>query len=205
MNQPSSDPESPVNRGIAILAWGSLEWSLRELIVKGRWHADGPTLKLEFSRQSHDGRLTIVIDAVSGVPCQSGWWESGLEVLDAAKANLANREGTGTVGAIDLRTGRRDGRDLAAVESIAAWMQERPALKAVIWTDLKPKFGKDGNGEFTPVNAVDYLETLTGDTRDRALEYLTKAPKSIDTPVRRLALERGLIETGKTADSAPAG
>ena len=37
---------------------------------------------------------------------------------------------------------------------------------------------------------VDYLIGLTGDTREKAKEYFVKAPRCIDTPVRRMVEEQ---------------
>lgn len=50
---------------IVCLGWGSLIWDQKNLPVKGQWHEDGPSLPVEFVRQSINGRLTLVIDQSS--------------------------------------------------------------------------------------------------------------------------------------------
>ena len=48
---------------IAILAWGSLIWQPKDLLLDTEfgWKEDGPILPIEFARISKDGRLTLVI------------------------------------------------------------------------------------------------------------------------------------------------
>ena len=53
---------------IAILAWGSLIWNPGSLHIVDGWRPGGPTLPIEFSRISDNGRLTLVIDEACGVP-----------------------------------------------------------------------------------------------------------------------------------------
>jgi len=179
-------------RRIAVLAWGSLKWDRRQLVVKGAWRDDGPTLPLEFSRQSTDGRLTLVIDRAHGQDCRSGWWESGLTDVDAAIVNLADREGSGSIGSIDLEIRPDQGRDPQAVDSIRAWLRE-VALDAVIWTDLRSNFVKKVGLPFSIESAMSYLEQLEGQTRGLAWEYLERAPISVETPLRRRLIEEAWI------------
>jgi hypothetical protein len=165
------------------------------LTVRGEWHEDGPVLPLEFSKRSSKGRLTLVIDDVNGVPCRSGWWESGLESVTDAIANLADREGTGRIGFVDSINGESEGRDSEVVAKIEAWLSTTNK-SAVIWTDLSADFQKKTDRPFSVDNAIAYLQGLIGEERDAALEYLERAPASVQTPLRRRAIAAGLIAVG---------
>jgi hypothetical protein len=112
--------------------------------------------------------------------------------LDAAIVNLANREGTGIIGFIDVgRPGNR-GRDLQAVAQIHGWLVEKD-LPEVIWTDLKPNFEEKVGRPFTVESAMSYLLQLEGETRAAAWEYLERAPIAIQTPLRRRLVQDGWI------------
>jgi hypothetical protein len=58
-------------------------------------------------------------------------------------------------------------------------------LDAVIWTNLPPKFN-DTDGQVPTIDdAVSYLRNADINTRTKAEEYISKAPKQIDTDYRR--------------------
>jgi hypothetical protein len=177
---------------IGVLAWGSLKWDRRQLSTRGTWHEDGPTLPLEFSRKSLDGRLTLVIDRTDGEACRSGWWESGLADVAGAIANLGDREGTRVIASIDLDGNSDLNSQDRVVDSVRIWLRET-AMDAVIWTDLKPNFRETLGSEFSVEEAMSYLKRLNGNTRLKAWEYLEKAPAAVQTPLRRRLVEEGWI------------
>ncbi len=178
----------------AVLAWGSLVWAPRnrygELVMAGDWQEDGPRLPIEFARISSDRRLTLVI--VPGYPhlTRTHWTVSAFEDLDAARANLARRETNAPIGRIHGvgPDGPLGDPAAATVEAVGGWLAERPYLDAAVWTGLGPgpRWGAEG---WSLDAAVAHVAGLVGEERDRALEYVRNAPRSVDTPVRR-ALQR---------------
>ncbi len=75
---------------------------------------------------------------------------------------------------------------------VGAWAQDA-SLAAVIWTDLKPNFDRKLGGPFSVDSALAYLQSLQGDARRLAWEYLERAPAGVQTPLRRCLVEEGLI------------
>jgi hypothetical protein len=176
---------------IAILGWGSLVWDKRGLATIGEWQPGGPVLPIEFSRKSGDGRLTLVIDLANGELVATRYVRSRFEDLDDAIGNLREREGNppkDRIGFVDLTTNterawaRENQPD--ASDTITAWAQASDC-QAVIWTALKPNFAEEQREPFTLPAALHYLNSLTGQTRTRALEYIHRAPAEVMTPLRR--------------------
>jgi hypothetical protein len=178
---------------IAILGWGSLVWDKRNLRLAGDWQTGGPVLPIEFSRVSSDGRLTLVIDPLHGVPVATLFARSEFPTLNKTIANLREREGTTAekIGYVNLVShtacdySRR--HHPAACDAIQAWAQANQ-WQAVIWTALISNFESDGRPPFSVPAALAYLRGLTGEKPTRALEYIQRAPEEVDTPVRRLLL-----------------
>ncbi len=79
---------------VGILGWGSLIWDPRELPREGVWQEQGPSLPMEFSRVSRDGRLTLVIDPEHGEVVPTLFVLSPRTDIEDAIADLRTREGT---------------------------------------------------------------------------------------------------------------
>jgi hypothetical protein len=176
---------------IAILGWGSLVWDKRDLATACEWQRGGPVLPIEFSRKSRDGRLTLVIDPANGEPVATRYVRSPFENLKDAVGNLREREGNppkDRIGFVNLIThterawARENQPD--ACDTITAWAQTND-WQAVIWTALTSNFAEEQREPFTLPAALHYLNSLTGQTRSRALEYIHRAPAEIMTPLRR--------------------
>jgi hypothetical protein len=189
---------------IAVLAWGSLVWDQRDLKIAAKFDPTGPRLPIEFCRVSADGRLTLVMDEANGAECISYQACSSFDNLEAAAANLADREGmpsTANVGFVDLVAGTANTISLKrhpkSVNTIRAWAISN-GYDTVIWTALGMKF-KDATGVlFSVVAALSYLETLDGLRFSKALEYIRRAPPVVQTPVR-VAVNRRWAKHGRAA------
>ncbi|MBZ5568979.1 MAG: hypothetical protein LAN64_14145 [Acidobacteriia bacterium] len=169
---------------IAILGWGSLIWDRRDLPIDGDWRLHGPVLKLEFSRRSADGRLTLVIDTTNGQKCPTRFAESARRNLEDAICDLQHREGTSReyIGAIETKS-RPSDTTPEHERQIWCWAAEN-RFDAVIWTNLPPRVPREWK-EFSVTAAEEYLKNLPGVCQGRAREYLIKAPPEVDTPLRR--------------------
>jgi hypothetical protein len=164
---------------IACIGWGSLVWASGNLPIRRKWYEDGPLLKVEFARQSIDGRITLVLTE-KGSLVRSLWALMDCETIDDALEALRVREGTSlnNIGVIE-----RGEEDPTTIEGLGGWMQQQD-LGAAVWTALPPKF--DNLSRFpSEVEVIEYLSTLRGAARDTAQEYVAKAPKQIDTNYRR--------------------
>ena len=148
---------------IAILAWGSLIWNPGSLHIDGGWRLGGPTLPIEFSRISDNGRLTLVIDEQCGVPVPTRFALSSLPNVDDAVRDLQRREAAPTargIGFID-RAGKRSSES---------------ALKKII----PQRRSKSGNGRNRPVSTPSYGRRL-----DRVSKKKQEHPSAL---TRRFAI-----------------
>lgn len=177
---------------IAILAWGSLVWDRRTLTVSGEACEGGPKLPIEFLRVSSDGRLTLVIDEKNGAVVPTRYYVSACTELSQAIANLQEREGmpkTENVGYVDVISGASSpvasAAHPAAVAAIREWATKN-GFDAAVWTALPSNFEKKTQVAFSCDAAAQYVLTLPADKKAVAIEYVTKAPREVDTPVRRL-------------------
>jgi hypothetical protein len=176
---------------IVILAWGSLVWRPGNLHLAGEWAQGGPLLHLELSRISKDGRLTLVIDETNGVRVPTRYAVSSLPDVDAAIADLQQREGSPNkeaIGFVDTNAGATSQTALrrhpAACGSIHAWARTNN-VDAVVWTALGSNFHERAGRPFSVDAAVQYLAYLPQDAKAHALEYIQRAPAEVMTPLRQ--------------------
>ncbi len=165
---------------IACLGWGSLIWNQRDLPIQSEWFADGPIVRVEFARESRDGRITLVLTEKAD-PVRSQWAIMDTTDLTFARKALMDREGCETIKPIHFWNGGNFcSRAILGLES---WSTARN-LDAVIWTGLKPKF--DGRYSLPSRNqVVDRLRSLRGHQLEGAEQYVRRTPKQIDTAYRR--------------------
>lgn len=168
---------------IACLGWGSLVWDPRELPICREWFKDGPFVPVEFTRQSSDCRMTLVIDQ-SARPVRVLWALMLPTDLQSAKKALKDREGiTATNWQSLIDSWKRGDKAPKNIPDLPQWAKDR-GLDAAVWTALKPKFG---NKERSPSidEVIIHLRELLGTERDHAKEYIERAPRQIDTCYRR--------------------
>ena len=167
---------------IACLGWGSLVWDPRELPLRTEWFPDGPSIRVEFVRQSgkENGRITLVLlpsaDAVTSL-----WAEMDSDDPEAAKELLRLREGKPHRHHIGLW--RNGEPEPGSLPGLSEWADAR-AVDAVIWTDLPPKFqGEEGRIPSAEEVAA-YLQGLPTEPKAAAIEYIRRAPTQVDTAYR---------------------
>jgi len=194
-----------MSKRIAILGWGSLIYDLGELEshVASDWKDGGPQLPIEFSRvsSSRDGALTLVIDEENGVDIPTQYILSSRSNPEDAVCDLRDREGTvrRRIGILDFKNEVKKCRSSEVFTRIRDWATEKNLL-AVVWTDLPSNFSKksktsDGrSARFSLDAAVEHLDLLDEKTRQKAKEYIRKAPEYVKTPLRDLLQDEGWIE-----------
>lgn len=172
---------------IACLGWGSLIWDPKELQLKQTqhpWHPDGPILPVEFARKSRDGRLTLVI-VTDGEERPVLWAEHAFNDLTEARANLCEREWHGGDPRSVVGLWQRDSLEQSLhAEKIDRWAKSQE-FDAVIWTKLPPRF-KGQERELSVEEAIDYLQSLSGDEKRLAEEYVRRTPRQIETRFRKV-------------------
>lgn len=169
---------------IACIGWGSLVWCPQSLHVRSCWFADGPLLQIEFARESRDKRVTLVITPDTP-PVRCLWALMSLTDLDAAKKDLAAREGieeNRIVRSIGFVTGQSNPQNEVEIE-VKRWLSV-VGVEAAIWTNLQPKIG-NAYRKPTIVEVLGHLRGLSPEQRTNAEEYIRKTPRQIDTDYRR--------------------
>ena len=180
---------------IACLAWGSLVWDAGEhpLPLRTEWRNDGPELPIEFARisESRNGALTLVLFP-KVTPSKTLWSEMESESIYEASKLLSRRERTSikNIGYWQ-KTGEFESPVIPMLPNdISKWALNRD-LEGVIWTALPSNFFERLKKPLTPVNAVEYLRSLTDSEGFlKAEEYFRKAPMQIKTEVRRLVQDK---------------
>ena len=198
---------------IVCLGWGSLVWRLDGLPVErfsglsrppwargakdcediGDWQCDGPTVRVEFMRQSGPAkgrdRVTLVLHE-QGTLVTSFWARMTVHNRNKAKEYLAVREGTRcrsrsnptpTAGIEHWSSGDPDPEK---IPGLGSWAASRN-IDHVIWTALESNF--EENGEAPPVErVVNFLKELSEKGKDTAArEYVRYTPQQINTAYRQ--------------------
>jgi hypothetical protein len=158
--------------------------------MNSEWREDGPQLRVEFSRQSDNGRITLVITP-NAANIVTLWCELDAATLDDAVNKLAQREGI-TAKNIPSRLGRwpaANANNPALPDGLQNWARDRK-IDGVVWTALGPRFD---SRYVTPTAAqvVGYLRGTEGDVRADCERYIRRAPAQIRTAYR-IEIEREL-------------
>ena len=172
------------------MAWGSLIWNPGSLHILDGWRPGGPTLPIEFSRISDNGRLTLVIDEACGVPVPTRFALSAFDDAEEAVVDLQRREGAPSssgVGIVDFTGAASNERALKkhprTAEVIRSWARQQ-AVDTVLWTAIRPRFAERTGSAFSVDAAMRYLAALPDPLRTMALDYIRNAPAEVVTPVR---------------------
>jgi hypothetical protein len=168
---------------IACLAWGSLVWDLGSLPIHRAWFEDGPFAPVEFTRQSSDGRITLVLDEESQ-PVRLLWSVMLPTDVPGAKEALRDREHI-TAHDWESRIGswQRAQPTPELLPELPRWA-ETHGLDAAVWTALGPKFA-DEDVRPSADQVIEYLRGLLGTKRENAERYIRRTPRQIDTSYRR--------------------
>lgn len=168
---------------IACLAWGSLVWDPRALPIRREWFKDGPFAPVEFTRQSDDGRMTLVIDPTA-MPTRLLWAHMIPVELSAARDALGDRESIRPVDRPSrIRSWRHGGAAPDHIPGLPEWADAH-GLDAAVWTALRPRFRKEERSPSID-EVIEYLRGLSGPIREHARQYIQRAPRQIDTDFRR--------------------
>jgi len=164
---------------IACIGWGSLIWRPENLLIRRQWFKDGPFLRVEFARQSDNGRMTLVITS-DAKPLRTLWALMATDNLDHAIESLRIREGIGKdnirnkISSVIKEEETTDEIKL----SIKDWLINMK-LDAAIWTNLPPRI--NGHEQVpTEDQVISYLRSLDVNKMSVAEEYIRRTPKKID-------------------------
>lgn len=173
---------------IVCIAWGSLLWKPGPLKLASGWHPGGPSLPLEFVRQSDDSPELALVLCESARPMPTYWAYLATRDLKEARAMLQEREKItpekpewiGSVPSVD--GARTDAR-------IAAWLKQK-RIDAAVWTAVPPKFDGENGNVPSSEQVVAWLDSCSGERREAAEDYIRRTPAHIDTRYRRAIAAR---------------
>ncbi len=166
---------------IACIGWGSLIWKQEEFPVIHPWFTDGPSLPIEFTRQSSDDRVTLILDEYAE-PVQVLWALMATTDLNEAIGALVKREKVYKTESIHFVTSK-DENVIGVKRVILEWIKSYN-MDAAIWTGLSYS-SKTKNQRPTIEYIINHLKKLPVEKKLIAEEYIRKAPKQIDTKYRR--------------------
>jgi hypothetical protein len=172
---------------IVCLAWGSLLWKSGPLVLASPWYENGPVLPLEFCRVGDGGELSTAI--CPGAAPQRSWWARlATADLREAREQLREREEIDAQHPQWVGSLVKGNPDRAAPPAVRDWL-EASQFDAVVWTALPPRIG-DAEGRCPDVyEALEYLKSLSGETREHAEDYIRRVPVSLDTAYRKAFID----------------
>jgi hypothetical protein len=172
---------------IVCLAWGSLLWKTGPLVLASPWHATGPRLPIEFCRVGDGGELSTAI--CEGAAPQQTWWALFATTdLAGAREQLRAREEIDPHHPEWVGSLVKGQTDPAAPPAIREWL-ENNEVDAVVWTALPPRIGSDEGRCPQASEALEYLKSLSGETREHAEDYIRRVPVSVDTEYRKVFID----------------
>lgn len=174
---------------IAILSWGALLLNSKGLSI-GKWNANGPSIQLEFSRISRDGRLTPVIDEHNGAANRVSFALSKCKDLATAINQFRKKEkiNQNRIGVLDIKRGVQSeccNRHPNTARAIRNWAI-RNKIDAVIFSDLGIRFKNSIDVPFSPANALNYVNGLPVNRKRTVLTYIKRVSKKVKTPFTQL-------------------
>ena len=154
---------------------------------------DNPDLFSEALEEIDDqiGSYPEWMGAEHGEPCPVAYAFSRREDPDDAIRDLRFREGTtlGNVGFCFLNGNRTQAKKEDALKRIQDWAMEKE-IDVVVWTDLESNFQEKSEGRrpFSVNAALDHIQALDKEGQTAAMEYVSRAPAFVKTPLQE-ALE----------------
>lgn len=126
-----------------------------------------------------------MLDESAG-PVRSLWAIMDTDDPNAARTALREREGIPRKREKDyVGLWTPDQPPPPTILGLTEWAKDRNVL-AVVWTALPPKFYEDDETKIPATeDIIAHLRSLKGGKRDEAERYVRRAPRQIDTQVRR--------------------